>query len=270
MKRFIAIGVGAAALIVFGGGLTYSASNWTENGTANESVLAERLSQPDMLFNAQIEAKPSLDSVAHGRLVAMGGSEKGGAGMACFSCHGPNGSGDGSGAVPRIGGMPAWYMYKQLNDYTTKTRVNEVMTGIAANLTDREKRNVSAYYALMQPSYAPPTEYGGRTIQRGQRLAAVGSADSGIPACANCHGAKGFGMPPSVPYLAGQYADYITIQLKAWKAGERSNDPMNVMAAIAKKMSDEDIRAVARYYERVRRLSQKPADKSVETLSNAR
>ena len=40
-------------------------------------------------------------------------------------------------------------------------------------------------------------------------------------------------------------AGYIEAQLKAWQAGTRKNDPQDLMGTIARRMSDEDIRAVA-------------------------
>jgi len=91
-----------------------------------------------------------------------------------------------------------------------------------------------------------------QTLQWGGQLGAVGSAERGIPACVNCHGPQGSGNPPSVPYLAGQYANYMTHQLQLWQDGVRNNDAMNVMSTIADAMTAEDMRAVSEYYARVR------------------
>jgi cytochrome c553 len=191
-----------------------------------------------------------------GRLVAMGGAEQGGAMMACVTCHGADGRGDGSGAFPRMTGQPAWYLYKQLKDYASGARPNRVMSGIADRLTEEEMRAVAAYYAVLEAERRPVTgAANGLTLQWGGQLAAVGSAEKGIPACVNCHGASGAGLPPSVPYLAGQYAGYMTLQLKLWKAGIRDNDAMDVMETIATKMTEEDMRAVSQYYARVRPAS---------------
>jgi cytochrome c553 len=54
-------------------------------------------------------------------------------------------------------------------------------------------------------------------------------------------------MPAQYPRLAGQYADYITAQLKAFKEGGRANDPNGMMRGVAARMSDREIRAVAEY-----------------------
>ena len=205
------------------------------------------------LFNATVERVIDDDLLETGRLVAMGGAEQGGSGMACITCHGAEGQGDGSGAFPRLAGLPGWYMYKQLVDYAAGSRPNDVMTGVAQRLTEYEMEAVSAYYAAIDAPYAPvPGEADVAPLQWGGQLGAVGSAEKGIPACVNCHGPSGTGNPPSVPYLAGQYANYMTYQLQLWREGVRDNDAMNVMSSIASKMTDEDMRAVSEYYARVR------------------
>ncbi len=217
------------------------------------SDIQARLDDERVLFNATIsDETPDDDLLELGRLVAMGGAENGGSGMACITCHGAEGQGDGSGAFPRLAALPGWYMYKQLNDYASGARPNQVMSGIATRLTDREREAVSAYYAaVVAPVVTPLGIVDQSLMQWGGQLAAVGSAEKGIPACVNCHGPQGTGNPPSVPYLAGQYAEYMVYQLQLWRDGVRDNDAMNVMSTIADKMSDEDMRAVSEYYNRV-------------------
>jgi cytochrome c553 len=215
--------------------------------------LERRLGVDSVLFNATIEEEPDDDLLELGRLVAMGSSENGGSGMACITCHGVDGQGDGSGAFPRLDGQPGWYMYKQLQDYASGDRPNRVMSGIAQRLTEREREAVSAYYAAMAAGDLDRAhgDLEGTLLQWGGQLAAVGSAEKGIPACVNCHGPQGTGLPPSVPYLAGQYAGYMELQLELWKEGTRDNDSMDVMSTIANKMTEEDMRAVSEYYARV-------------------
>ncbi|WP_366655838.1 c-type cytochrome [Fodinicurvata sp. EGI_FJ10296] len=250
MRRFrLPLAAAGAGTIVLAFGMISIAQDLEGPGVRE---MAQRLENPGVAFLATAERQPDVDMLAEGRLVAMGGSQRGGAGMACFTCHGASGAGEGSGAFPRLAGMPAWYMYKQLNDYASGARPNDIMTPIAENLLDREREAVSSYYAVMQAPYPRAGEYGGLELQWGGQLAAVGSSEKGIPACVNCHGPQGEGLPPSVPGLAGQYASYTALQLELFRDGTRDNDPMGVMTAIAQKMEDRDIRAVARYYESVR------------------
>jgi len=245
--KLIVAGIAAAALAPM---LTFAQD---QSETPRIDALEARLNDERTLFNATLGVQEEDDELFElGRLVAMGGAENGGSGMACITCHGGKGQGDGAGAFPRLAGLPGWYSYKQLNDYASGDRPNEVMSGIAQRLTDREREAVAAYYAAVEaPVVGPMPPADQELLQWGGQLAAVGNAEKGIPACVNCHGPQGTGNPPSVPYLAGQYANYMVYQLELWKEGVRDNDAMDVMSAIASKMTSEDMRAVSEYYYRV-------------------
>jgi len=64
-------------------------------------------------------------------------------------------------------------------------------------------------------------------------------------ACVTCHGANGNSSNPMWPKLAGQHADYIVTQLKAYKSGSRENA---VMYGIAATLSEQDMEDLATYY----------------------
>lgn len=79
-------------------------------------------------------------------------------------------------------------------------------------------------------------------------VAASGDADAGktkAATCAACHGSNGIGASDSYPNLAGQHADYIVKQLKAFKAGDRKDPLMSPMAA---PLSEQDMADVAAYF----------------------
>src|SRR5437016_9904356 len=63
--------------------------------------------------------------------------------------------------------------------------------------------------------------------------------------CAACHGADGNSPTPANPSLAGQHADYITLQLAHFKSGIRANAIMQGMAAT---LSDADMKAVGVFF----------------------
>lgn len=73
--------------------------------------------------------------------------------------------------------------------------------------------------------------------------AAKGKAKSAT--CVACHGANGISMIPMYPNLAGQKEQYLALQLKAFRDGERKN---MVMAPMAAGLSDDDIANLAAYY----------------------
>lgn len=187
--------------------------------------------------------------VERGRLVALGAATAVSPRSACHTCHGMDGAGDSSGAFPRLTGQGAWYSYKQLKDYASGARQNAVMSPIAKVLTDQQMQDVAAYYAAQRvPAAAPTTNADPLLLQRGGAISATGLMDKGVAACVNCHGASGQGLPPSFPYLAGQYAPYAELQFRFWRDGSRRNDPLGVMQHIAKQMTDDEVRAVAAYF----------------------
>ncbi|WP_415837446.1 c-type cytochrome [Parendozoicomonas haliclonae] len=64
--------------------------------------------------------------------------------------------------------------------------------------------------------------------------------------CASCHGTKGQGNPSMKgPKLAGQNKAELIAKLKAYRAGERNNPTMAMMAY---NLSDEDINTLAEYF----------------------
>ncbi len=210
----------------------------------------QMLKAPDVRFNATIDAaKPvTFEQVSRGQQIVIRGSQQGGEATACTACHGANGAGNASIGSPRIAGMPAWYLHKQLNDYASGARPNPIMTGIAQQLDEEEKAAAASYYALedAQSNSEPATETP-QASENGKALYFGGQQDRAIPACANCHGAAGYGIKPSVPYIAGQHAVYIQAQLQSWQQNERKNDVNNVMGVVARKMSGEDVAAVSAY-----------------------
>jgi cytochrome c len=66
--------------------------------------------------------------------------------------------------------------------------------------------------------------------------------------CPTCHGPEG-GAPilPNYPKLKGQNADYLTIQLKAFRSGERKGPQVALMQPMALTLSDEETVLIAKY-----------------------
>jgi cytochrome c553 len=67
--------------------------------------------------------------------------------------------------------------------------------------------------------------------------------------CAVCHGPLGVAMAPETPNLAGEPAGYLSRQLKAYRSGARAHE---VMAVIAKSLSDADIDNLAAWFATIR------------------
>lgn len=178
---------------------------------------------------------------ADGQVIAMSGG-KGGASNACFSCHGLDGMGDGV-SVPRLAGLDAGYLQKQLEDYANRLRDDPAMYEAARWLDHDDRRAVAAWYAALPASSGPgPSTPPPAVWLRGR-------PDAGVAACAACHGAQGQGVGPGNPAVAGQPAAYTLDQLRRWKTGKRRNDPRSVMSDAVAGLTETEMHAIAAWLE---------------------
>jgi cytochrome c553 len=160
----------------------------------------------------------------------------------CAACHTSDGS-RGAAANPIIQGQHPDYLVKQLAEFKVGKRDNPVMKAMAAPLSEADMKNVAAFYASKQPK--PGFAKSKDLVAHGEKIYRGGVAERSIPACSGCHGPSGAGMPAQYPPQAGQHADYVEAQLAAFRSGARHNNP--VMTAVAAKLNDRDIKAVADY-----------------------
>jgi len=163
----------------------------------------------------------------------------------CAACHGSDGNSP-TPVNPTLAGQFPEYLEKQLANFKANSaRKNPVMMGMSATLTPEDMRNVAAFFAVQKPQGGAAKN--ADTTVLGRRIYRGGDVAKGLAACASCHGAAGAGIPSQYPRLAGQYAEYTEAQLRAFRAGERSNDTGRAMRMVAEKMSDAEIKAVADY-----------------------
>jgi cytochrome c553 len=196
------------------------------------SVTAALLSLASTVASAQAPAVPAKPDLAKGQATAA----------VCAACHAADGS-RGSPANPIIAGQHPDYIVKQLREFKAGKRQNAVMQGIAATLSDEDMRNVAAFYTSKQPK--PGAARNKDLALAGQKAYKGGIVDRSIPSCQGCHGPAGAGIPSQYPKLAGQHADYTEAQLLAFRSETRKNN--TVMNAVAAKLNDREIKALADY-----------------------
>jgi len=81
--------------------------------------------------------------------------------------------------------------------------------------------------------------------------------------CGTCHGPQGNNTQPKFPRLAGQHADYLATQLKAFRSQARGDpDAISYMWGMAAELDDDIIAALADYY-----AAQKPQQASAGNSS---
>ena len=199
----------------------------------------------------------SAGACADGASIARTGT---GAAPACQTCHGPAGEGFAQANFPRLAGLGASYLKRQLDAFADGTRQNASMMPIAKALSVADRNEVAKYYAaLPAPATAPAvsattapsaTTDSAATpvVSVGATLATRGRWAVSLPACEQCHGPGGRGAGPEFPALTGQSATYLAAQLTAWKTGTRPPGPLGLMSVVSKKLSDAEVLAVADYF----------------------
>ncbi len=148
----------------------------------------------------------------------------------CQGCHGINGNSNNA-TWPILAGQSADYIVKQLTNFKSGKRKGAVMNSMAASLSDSDIKNLAAFFATQK----------GKSAGGDPELAKKGKEK--VAMCLGCHGnqAQGRGQ---FPKLAGQHPQYLAKQLTAFKEGTRQGGPMN---AIAKNLSDQDIKEISAY-----------------------
>ncbi len=197
---------------------------------------------------------------------AKAGATKAGA---CAACHGLDGN-SADPQYPKLAGQHERFIWRQLKLFKSGERVNPIMQGMAAPLSEQDMRDIGAYFATQKASagvaddtpIAAGANAGKKFYQVGESLFRAGKpastvpsakSASAVPACLACHGPVGRGNPgPAYPSLGGQHAVYTSMQLKFFRDGGVWGKDVNanpVMSQVVAALSDEEIQALATYIE---------------------
>lgn len=162
----------------------------------------------------------------------------------CAACHG----GDGKAlqpTYPNLAGQHPGYLAKQLTNYRDGERVNALMSGQAAGLSDEDIQGLALHYSKLPKIEGVASE---DNLELGESIYRGGISSAGVPSCTGCHGPGGLGNPAALyPMLSGQPAGYTGDQLRYFRSGERANDSNEMMRGVAHRLTDTEIEAVANY-----------------------
>ena len=193
------------------------------------------------IAHASEEKKAALPDPAKGEALYTNGDATRGL-PACVSCHGAGGAST-IAQNPKLAGQHEAYLYKQLMNFKGPDRKQAVMTTYSSMLKDDEMKNIAAY--LDKQPAKPGAAKNKDTVEIGKRIYRAGIAEKNVPACAACHGPNGAGIPAQFARLGGQHQEYTTAQLMNFRTGARKNSVQ--MTTIAKRLSDDEMSAVADY-----------------------
>ena len=164
----------------------------------------------------------------------------------CMACHGMDGNSLNGKIAPKIAAQNARYLTIQLNKFKDGVRKNTLMQGIAAGLSAEDMDNLGIYFSEQKLQLSAATSNGVGSM--GEKIFRAGIKDSGVPACASCHGPAGHGVPNLYPRLNAQHSDYILSQLNHFRILEDKPGTVYApMRAISVKLTEQEMKAVADY-----------------------
>ena len=154
----------------------------------------------------------------------------------CFACHGENGNSTNP-RYPVLAGQGWRYLYIELKDFKEKRRSDPEMSPMAAPLTREQQMALANFFAAQKPK---PLDYkpDAARVDKGRKV-------SDATLCPMCHLGE-FKGQNEIPRVAGQWPQYVSKQLHAFKEKTRTNDAGN-MTSIAATLSDDDIENLAQY-----------------------
>ncbi len=208
-------------------------------------------------------------ALANGDDKIMGDAAAGAAKAAvCGACHGSDGN-SMAATFPKLAGQGEKYLLKQIHDIKAwdketdpakKAKTGRVvleMTGILTSLSEQDMADIAAYFSSQNTQLSGSKKEQVQlnsgimtdALELGRRTFRAGNPSAGIPACTGCHNPNGLGNASAgFPRLSGQHPEYIEKQLRAFRAGDRTNDgDQMTMRSVAEKMSDAEIKALANY-----------------------
>jgi len=224
---------------------------------------------------AAVSAGEVMGNVDKGRVIFQYG--KGDDVPACAGCHAEDGLGSDEVGSPRLAYQIAPYVRKQLHDFAEGLRTDDTMyqmNDIAKALSEQDIKDLAAYVHTLKTPYIGSNldqlRRDGAEVgepYKGKMIAEYGAPDHGVPACQSCHGFHGRSAGHMYPAIGGQNYVYLQHELTSLRNGGRkfgsktltkediankddtmrTNDFMGQMRAVAKNLTDEDIKNVAAF-----------------------
>ncbi len=157
----------------------------------------------------------------------------------CAGCHGTDGA--SVGQAPVIAGMNEMYLMQTMQNYKDGLRYGTIMERIARGYDKSQIMDMSKHYAS-QPWVNAKQEIDSALAARGKQLHMT-------KGCVGCHGANGISPMPTTPRLAGQYIDFMVIQMQDYQDASRAIPPIAMpMRGMLAGVSEDDLKALAHFY----------------------
>jgi len=161
----------------------------------------------------------------------------------CAACHNLDGNSIDP-TFPKLAGRNPDYLVRELKVFISGQRKSDLMGPIVATLNTDDLRPLAEYFGAQKPTSGQIKDV--KAAEIGRKLFQNGDESRDIPACAGCHNIDASGNS-RFPRLAGQHREYLIAQLNNFKNDVRNYSSARLMRELTKRMSDEEIAAVADY-----------------------
>lgn len=161
----------------------------------------------------------------------------------CSACHGM----DGNSTVPnypKLAGRHPEYLVREMKEFISGSRKSDIMAPIISKLEPDDLKALGVYFGAQKPTSGQVLDEKAAAI--GKKLYLDGDEEKGVPACAGCHDVDGSGNK-RFPRLAGQHREYLIEQMHNFKNDVRNYAAARLMREVAKRLSDDEIKAVAEF-----------------------
>jgi cytochrome c553 len=183
----------------------------------------------------------------------------------CAGCHGEFGQGGGDGEYPRLAGMPAEFIARQLHLFRDRQRPNMAMIEYIdeRQMPDTDIQDIATFLAgITLKTKLPPANESDPGFDAYARLLeskqvmqiprADGDQELGKKIyrreCASCHGKLGEGdRKKAIPMLTGQYTDYLWRQVDKYRNKIRIHDPDAPEEQLLEEFSDSELQDIFAY-----------------------
>ncbi len=155
----------------------------------------------------------------------------------CNNCHGANGVSVGP-SMPSIGGLPESYLKNILLQWKSGERYSATMGRLIKGYSDDQIAALAVYFSK-KPWTPAAQKTDAKLVKLGKEVT------SGR--CAGCHGDTGASDDSEIPHLNGQWAGYLELEALKYR-NDAVAMPSKKMRSVAKKLSDEEVKAVVEFY----------------------
>jgi sulfide dehydrogenase cytochrome subunit len=155
---------------------------------------------------------------------------------ACAGCHGTGGASVGP-SMPNLAGQSKKVFVDAMKEFRSGTRPATVMGRLAKGYTDAEIEAMATFFSKQKPRLYPQ-RVDAEKVGRGALLQEKH--------CGRCHIDAGKDVKNDAPIMAGQWLQYLQIQMDDYTSGKLKMPEK--MAEKMKLLSHEDMDAIAHFY----------------------